>query len=335
MNTFGEKTDELIAKAVESLILSTGLIATPHGTKKPDSSVSLTIKHPNIRHQREYKVFVKLRLNSDAIGTIIAEIKHASLPALLVTSYVTPDQASRLRETSTQFLDTAGNAFIQDDKILVFITGNRPSEKLLSIRQPRAFTTAGIKVTFALITCPQLVNATYREIASAAGVSLGSIPGILKDLGARSFLIDMGREGRILRNQPELIRRWSEAYAERLRPKLLTGRFSSRTSDWWQTVNLEEYQACWGGEIAAAKLTNYLKPELFSIYSPSRLPKLQVKYGFRPEPEGKIELLHKFWNFGADQSEIAPALLIYADLLASGDERNRETAEALYEEYLT
>jgi hypothetical protein len=47
-------------------------------------------------------------------------------------------------------------------------------------------------------------------------------------------------------------------------------------------------------------------------------------------------LLKKFWLFDGDPAhpDAAPAPLVYADLMASGDERNAETAEMIYDRYI-
>lgn len=36
--------------------------------------------------------------------------------------------------------------------------------------------------------------------------------------------------------------------------------------DWWQRVDVTTYGAHWGGEVAAEKLTGYLKPETVTLY---------------------------------------------------------------------
>lgn len=62
----------------------------------------------------------------------------------------------------------------------------------------------------------------------------------------------------------------------------------------------------------------------------------------KTDPEGSIAILEKFWQFpSAEISEtskampdIAPALLIYADLLASRDPRNIEVETMIKEKYL-
>ncbi|MBS1807656.1 MAG: hypothetical protein JST84_05635 [Acidobacteria bacterium] len=113
------------------------------------------------------------------------------------------------------------------------------------------------------------------------------------------YLLDHGAKGRLWQKRAELIRRWSEAYTERLRPKLLLGRFRADQADWWKEVQLAESQACWGGVIAAAKLTKYLKPQIKTVYAPGNLPRRQAQFGFHPDREGDVELLKKFWTFEA------------------------------------
>jgi hypothetical protein len=55
-----------------------------------------------------------------------------------------------------------------------------------------------------------------------------------------------------------------------------------------------------------------------------------------PSTAGDIEILKPFWRFDHEFAAlgIAPPLLIYADLMATGDDRNIETAEVIYDKYL-
>jgi hypothetical protein len=99
---------------------------------------------------------------------------------------------------------------------------------------------------------------------------------------------------------------------------------------------LHNFNACWGGEVAAAKLTGYLRPEQMTIYVRERAAQLQLAYQLRKDPDGNIELLKAFWDIECEQTEkeLVPPLLIYADLLAMSDPRNIETAHLLYDQEL-
>jgi len=102
------------------------------------------------------------------------------------------------------------------------------------------------------------------------------------------------------------------------------------------------FGAHWGGEVAAAKLTEYLKPQLVTIYAKKTPGKLLLMHRLRKEPDGNVEVLNTFWNFdhrwtNLDEKhrDLVHPILIYADLLATGDARNIETAEIIYEREIT
>lgn len=54
------------------------------------------------------------------------------------------------------------------------------------------------------------------------------------------------------------------------------------------------YNAYWGGETAAAKLTNYLKPEIATVYVGPTTNKLLIDNRIRKDPAGDIELRRIF-----------------------------------------
>ena len=58
-------------------------------------------------------------------------------------------------------------------------------------------------------------------------------------------------------------------------------------------------------------------------------PKVIVKLVLRADAEGNIEFRRRFWTFPAEEPRLTPTLLVYADLLATGDARCLETAQLL------
>ena len=91
-----------------------------------------------------------------------------------------------------------------------------------------------------------------------------------------------------------------------------------------------------GGETAAAILTNYLKPERVTIYAKRPLGRLILQNRLIRDPQGNIDLLEAFWGTGYNWHpfNLAHPILIYADLLATGDPRNIEPANLLYDQEL-
>ena len=53
----------------------------------------------------------------------------------------------------------------------------------------------------------------------------------------------------------------------------------------------------------------------------------------RDERDGNVEILKKFWT-GGEIGDVAPLLVVHADLVATADSRNLETAQIVYERYL-
>jgi len=256
---------------------------------------------------------------------------------ILITTYVTPPLADLMKKAGMFFMDTAGNAYIGKPLLFVFVQGNRPPDKMKKTPTTRRlFKPAGLKVLFTLLNAPYTANLPYRQIAEMTDVALGTVEWIFRDLKEMGFLIEMDKRERRLTKLDALQKRWVEAYPDQLRPKLVIDRFNADNPEWWQTTNPLDYDMHWGGEVAAAKLTRQLKPGRVIIYGKELSAKLIIKNKLRKTDEGKIEILEPFWKFKnplADKG-IVPPLLVYADLMASGDDRNIETAGIIYDTYL-
>ena len=254
---------------------------------------------------------------------------------MLVTKYVTPQVAEILKETGTPFLDTAGNAYLNEPPLFIFIKGNKPAERDTAKPPIRAFRPTGLQVVFALLCNPDLEKAQYREIADAADVALGTVGWVMRDLRQMGILIEMGNRGRRLIQKEKLLARWATEYPEQLRPKKLLGTFKATNTDWWKATELPGPDTYWGGEIAAAKLTQHLKPQRATIYTPELkvLFEWLIKNRIRQDPDGNIEIVRKFWKFEPDWEypNLTHPVLIYADLLATADARNIETAKIIYD----
>jgi hypothetical protein len=69
--------------------------------------------------------------------------------------------------------------------------------------------------------------------------------------------------------------------------------------------------------------------------------RIALTHRLRKKPDGNVEILKIFWNFEhlrhttlMDYTDLVHPILIYADLMATGDARNIETAEIIYEQQL-
>ena len=107
--------------------------------------------------------------------------------------------------------------------------------------------------------------------------------------------------------------------------------------DWWQQKALDPAQAQWGGEAAAAKLTQYLKPQIVTLYAdPHQLNQILLENRLRKDPTGDVEILERFWKPVEPRQyrDLVHPILIYADLIATGNQRNMETAKIIYEQHI-
>ncbi len=86
--------------------------------------------------------------------------------------------------------------------------------------------------------------------------------------------------------------------------------------------------------MAAAELSEgYLVPESGLIFTPYPLSQRRKELGLKPARDGKLQLLSCFWgNFKLNRE--AEAMLCVAELLTSGDDRNREVARIINDKYL-
>jgi len=286
---------------------------------------------------KEIRYHAEVKANVTKADKLLAMMRKGEFdhPLLLVTQYINMQLADELKQNGTEFIDTAGNAFINQPPLYIFVKGNKPDiVKVPPVK--RAFRPAGLKVIYAFLCNPGLENKTYREIAVQVDVALGTVDWIMKELRELRFLLDMGKRGQRLIQKQNLLQRWVIAYPEQLRPKLILGRFRGE-HEWWRQKTLDHLKAQWGGEVAAAKLTQYLQPQIITIYTlPQELNQFLTENRLRKDQTGDVEILKKFWKPPEiwQHEDLVHPILIYADLLATGNERNIETAKMIYDQHI-
>ena len=182
-----------------------------------------------------------------------------------------------------------------------------------------------IQIIFYLLQNKENVGKTIREIANATGVSLGSVHSTLIDLANRGYVVENGKS-RLLRKRQSLSDLWKQGYNDTLKPKLFISRFtflSPVVRTQWQSIQLPKTLS-WGGEPAAALMDGYLRPERWDIYTEDNANALIATGRMIPDPQGEIYVYKRVW-----QTDDTPLLVMYADLMATEDDRCREAAERL------
>lgn len=264
-------------------------------------------------------------------------------PLMLVTEHVSTRLADILIDNGIPFLDTAGNAYLQEPEATVMIVGRSKPALSRMDSSSRSTTPKGLRVTFAILTQPGLVYAPYRVIADQSGVALNTVNVAIDDLLDRGLVVQKSGR-RLIADRRRLIEEWVSLFAVRLRPKLSPRRFTSMSKDpkWWSEAGLRDPDIRLGGETGADVLTHELKPASLTFYSHEGITRQLVAKGMlRPDESGAVEVLDAFWPVDAENGwhlshrGVVHPLLVYADLIASADDRNRAVAQTIYERYLT
>ena len=321
--------------AFENLENETGMKAEwlKQDTMPVDGELYLLI---NENLKKHFFIEVKKEVRAHHV-TAIEDMAKVHQPLLLVAQTIPPGVKTILREKKIAYLDAAGNIFIDTKDIFIRIEGNKFTP-LAKGGNNRAFTKTGLKVVFHFLLYPDQVNTTYQEIAGATGTAIGNVKNVLDGLKNAGFLLQLDKKKMQLVNTRTLFDRWLTGYAEILKPNLLIGKYKMINPDArenWEQLPMENQQTFWGGEPAAAMLTNQLRPEILTVYTDDTAYPFMAKWKMIPKENGDICIYKKFWKeyplFGA---VTAPPLLVYADLLLTNDPRNLELAQVIKQQHL-
>lgn len=279
---------------------------------------------------------IKQNVTTSNFGAVQRELKRlraeAHKPILLFAGSIYPQLMKELRNEGVHVLDGAGNCAIHVGELLLYVEGKKKALNPL-IRQTtkgRLFKEAGLKVIFRLLLDPEWVHLSYRKMANSAAVSVGSISILMRELKEAGFILETSK-GLFLKKKKELLEHFIVGYHDVLKPKLLIRRMTFRNDSIrgnWMDLSLEQ-DACWGGESAAFLYDGYLNPEVFMLYGGDL--KHWLRAGLLPDEKGEVWLYTKFWTGTREGTKVAPHLLIYADLMGSGNSRNIEAAQRIYD----
>lgn len=296
----------------------------------------------SIGSEGKYLVEVKKEVHKSNLPNILAQLSNLRDLSLLVAKTISKSTKEILFRKNISYLDMAGNCFIQnEDGLYIQIDGRKNT--VTNGRKHKAFNKNGIKLIYALLLNERLINQSYSDMAEAADISKSTVGSILSDLEERDFLLKINTKKRKLSNKEGLLSEWVKSYNEKLKPTLIRGQFRLLPNKLqkWKQLDLGE-AIFWGGEPAADILTNYLSPGEWTIYSNIGKNLLLKNLGLVPDPKnGNVIVYSIFWNpvnnfsFNKQDSKIVNPLLVYADLLATNDSRNFETANKIYEQYLS
>lgn len=269
------------------------------------------------------------KVTSYNVNTVITQCfkiqSMQTLPVLLIAGEMSTSIMRHLHEMGIHVMDAAGNCYIQTGGLMMFCQGKRndiPKEKdTLSFKEP------GLKVMFHILSGPQKVNESFREIQSQTGVGLATINKLFTSLKQNGYLFNTDK-GRFLKKQGRLLAIFVDNYCRMMKPKSLmtTMKFLPEARERWMEAELPHGMQ-WGGEPGAFVHDKYLIPEVWDIYSSVSSQELIHARIAVPARDGEIRIYRKFWV--EENEKTVPALIIYADLMGSGDSRCIEAAQRI------
>jgi len=330
--------NEILEEAIGQLTQHTGITAEwePLPDKDMDQGIDATMTINAGGKKVLVLVEVKRTAQPYQLNGFIRQAQEHH-PLLVVAEQIYPGMKELLRENNIGYLDGAGNIYLQAADQLIWIEGQKPIKQ----KEPatnRAFTRAGLQAVFYLLQHPEAINDPYRQLADRTGTALGNIRHIFDGLKTAGYILPLDKKQVRLIKKKALQERWIEGYRETLKPALHLGNFRLKDPNlFYERDRLigKAEGVVWGGEPAAEILTHHLQPGILTLYTPLTANLIMREWKLIPDAKGNIQIYRKFWKEPDwDNQHIAPPLLVYADLLVTGDPRNVETAGLLHHQYL-
>lgn len=331
---------EIIHLALENLQKQTHIMGKwmPVDRKELDGEVDLELEGSNLK----YHVEIKNELRNHHLQQIEA-LNREYPPLMVVAARLFPKIKEELRNQNIAYLEANGNVFLKHKGNMVWIETNPPIRTETKTGS-RAFTKTGLKVVFQFLMDEAWINKTYRQIAEQTGTGIGNITNIVAGLKQDGFLLPVAKNEYRINNKKALLDKWVTAYDLRLKPTLKIGTFRFlKEEDFnnWTTVTLLRGKTWWGAEPAGDLLTNYLRPAELTLYTTETRNDLIKNYRLIPDEKGNVKAYQKFWqneeienNTTTVKDVVVPPLLVYTDLMNTGDRRCIETAQKIYDEFL-
>ena len=275
----------------------------------------------------EVKSYVN-NANFNQILLRLQKIGHTSKkPVLLIVGSISPQNLIKFAEEGINVLDYAGNCYINIPPLYIFITGQKLTKPKETVK--KVYNDSALKLIFYFLLDKSNIGKPYRKIVEETGFSIGTVKNVIEEMTLQHHIIKTPK-GRVLMNWRKLLDDWQVAYNQTLKPKLFIKKMTLANPERfknWKNTKLP-LNACWGGESGANLTDGYLTPEILTIYTEGDSGELIRTSKILPSSEGEILVYKKFWT-GFDENNIAPLILIYADLMGTANSRCLEAAQRI------
>lgn len=344
--------DELSIKVIEKLNTQTAIHAQYLDSVQGDCDGHLILSN----NQQPLTIVCIERLNQYNLVKYLQKLTlhPQNQDAVLISTFISPNQAKILKAHNKQFVDLAGNTFINTPEVYIDIQGKKKSTLNehfeLQTLTGKAFQPKGMKVVLMLLLQPELINAPLRTIAKMSEVSLGTAKQVVDDLMVQGFVVEkrssVHKQHKELTNVRSLITKWFDAYPTKFAVKFRQEIYIAQDVSLLQNLDLNHEGALWGGEYAAELWDNYLRANEYLLYvhpddkndilKKARLQKLTPNV---QNHAGHVRVIvaeppleiHKIKDLNRPTVH---KYLIYANLLLSSDSRMIDAARRFFENHI-
>lgn len=267
-------------------------------------------------------------------------------PILVMAEYINPSIAEDLIDQRFNYIDCQGNAHIYDQgKVLIHIQGKilrkEPERETTALFQPK-----GMQVLFVLLSDENRINDTIRNLARKSAVSVGRTVSVLKELKNKGYVRRIAGNRQRLIQRNELFESWLSNYGDRLRPSLVLGTYKIAPSvehdlpkKMYSVFKGREDAYAVSGSLGANQIVRYYRGKTTEIFVKSEMADtIQKTLRLIPSQEPNVTLFNLFSPLIVFEKEgeisIAHPLFLYAELMYQGGDRERETAQLIYDQFL-
>jgi len=312
-----------------------------HRPGHPDRqhNARVTLRTPKGRHEMALEIRNSPATRSAAQSFLARALRNAARPWLVLSPYVSRPVGQLLASKDISFVDQAGNCHISiGQDYVAHIEGRRPQ---LHPRHGRGLGARSYQVLFALLARPELATAPIRSLAQAAGVGKTAAADLVTRLREEGLLL-RGKSGHHVARPEVLMDRWVAGYADKLRPRLLLGRYRSAAREpraFESAVEAtlgESLDWAWGGATAAYRLTHHYQSATTTLHVGELPTRTQRELTLLPSKDGPVVILGTPGPLALEgpAPHVAHPLLVYSELVLEGNDRALAAAAEIRSRFL-
>ncbi len=302
----------------------------------PDVVIVLHTPRGEVQLQGEVKTS---HLTHSVANGLVSRLGPEAGRWIVLATHVGRPMGELFRDAGLNYLDESGNCSLRiEDHYIALVEGRRAARA----EGARGLKAAGARILFSLLAEKDLLHASYREIGDRAGTSHKAARDAIARLARAGEAVVDGRKREWLPGgRRSAFERWLGDYDTILRPWLDYGRFRTSDQDPEQLdATLAGYASrgrCWfGGLSAGYRLVEHYRGSEAVVHISGGLKEFTRELRALRDPEGKLTVLRlpcEIATHGAVPGTVHP-LLVYAEMLHSRDERARDAATLVRENYL-